>query len=240
MTDVLRANDEALEKGTRKLFYADKNEAIKQLGAGGLNKIVSLDDTLEGMFKNGVLVNRLKGLHTTEEIADSFEAVNKLSNFFVKDGKVANAYKYVFLYPKAGAQVAKTVLSPTTHVRNFLSASAFSVANGTLFTNPALVKRAMAKAIKSVQLGVFATCAPAFGYKKTYLYAFAILPSLTKKLLSLFTASNESAISCVVCKPFSLLTSTPFLNIPSNVSSKDTILFKPPAPSCLIASFLSA
>jgi hypothetical protein len=152
--DVLRANDEALEKGTRKLFYADKNEAIKQLGAGGLNKIVSLDDTLEGMFKNGVLVNRLKGLHTTEEIADSFEAVNKLSNFFVKDGKVANAYKYVFLYPKAGAQVAKTVLSPTTHVRNFLSASAFSVANGTLFTNPALVKRAMAKAIKSVQLGV--------------------------------------------------------------------------------------
>ena len=149
---ILKSNDEALEKGTRQLFYADKNEAIKQLGAGGLNKIVSLDDTLEGMFKNGVLVNRLKGLHTTQEIADSFEAVNKLSNWFTSKG--GNAYKYVFLYPKAGAQVAKTVLSPTTHVRNFLSASAFSVANGTLFTNPALVKRAMTKAIKSVQLGV--------------------------------------------------------------------------------------
>jgi hypothetical protein len=27
-------------------FYADKNEAIKQLGAGGLNKIVSLDDCI--------------------------------------------------------------------------------------------------------------------------------------------------------------------------------------------------
>jgi hypothetical protein len=38
----LKANDKALETGTRKLFYADKNEAIKQLGAGGLNKIVSL------------------------------------------------------------------------------------------------------------------------------------------------------------------------------------------------------
>ena len=150
--NILKSNDEALEKGTRQLFYADKNEAIKQLGAGGLNKIVSLDDTLEGMFKNGVLVNRLKGLHTTEEIADSFEAVNKLSSWFTSKG--GNAYKYVFLYPKAGAQVAKTVLSPTTHVRNFLSASAFSVANGTLFTNPALVKRAMTKAIKSVQLGV--------------------------------------------------------------------------------------
>ena len=68
--DVLEANDKPLETGTRKLFYADKNEAIKQLGAGGLNKIVALDDALEGMFKNGVLVNRLKGLHTTKEIAD--------------------------------------------------------------------------------------------------------------------------------------------------------------------------
>ena len=152
--DVLRANDEALEKGTRKLFYADKNEAIKELGAGGLNKIVSLDETLEGMFKNGVLVNRLKGLHTTQEIADSFEAVNKLSNFFVRDSKVGDAYKYVFLYPKAGAQIAKTVLSPTTHIRNFLSASAFSVANGTLFTNPALVKKAIGKALGSVQFGI--------------------------------------------------------------------------------------
>ena len=58
--DVLEANDKALETGTRKLFYADKNEAIKQLGAGGLNKIVSLDETLEGMFKNGVLVKQTK------------------------------------------------------------------------------------------------------------------------------------------------------------------------------------
>ena len=38
--------------------------------------------------------------------------------------KASDAYKYLFLYPKAGAQVAKTVLSPTTHIRNFLSASA--------------------------------------------------------------------------------------------------------------------
>ncbi len=158
--DVLEANDKALENGTRKLFYADKNEAIKQLGAGGLNKIVSLDDALEGMFKNGVLVNRLKGLHTTQEIADAFQSVNKLSNFFVGpyDTKFAkglsDAYKYVFLYPKAGAQVAKTVLSPTTHIRNFLSASSFSIANGTLFADPRLVAKAMKEAAKTVQFGL--------------------------------------------------------------------------------------
>ena len=158
--DVLEANDKALETGTRKLFYADKNEAIKQLGAGGLNKIVSLDDALEGMFKNGVLVNRLKGLHTTQEIADAFDTVNKLSNFFVGpyDTKFAkglsDAYKYTFLYPKAGAQIAKTVLSPTTHIRNFLSASSFSIANGTLFADPRLVAKAMKEAAKTVQFGL--------------------------------------------------------------------------------------
>jgi len=65
------------------------------------------------MFKDGVLVNRLKGMHTTQEIADSFEAVNNISKFFVGpyENKVAqgfsNAYKYAFLYPKAGAQIAK-------------------------------------------------------------------------------------------------------------------------------------
>ena len=158
--DVLKANDKALETGTRKLFYADKNEAIKQLGAGGLNKIVPLDDVLDDMFKEGVLVNRLRGLHTTEEIANAFQVNNQISKFFVGpyDSKFAkglsDAYKYLFLYPKAGAQVAKTVLSPTTHIRNFLSASAFSLANGTMFANPKLVKDAMAKAIRSVQLGI--------------------------------------------------------------------------------------
>src|SRR5210317_1615639 len=158
--DILKANDDALEKGTRQLFYADKNEAIKQLGAGGNNTIVALDDALESMFKDGVLVNRLKGMHTTEEIANAFEPVNNISKFFVGpyDNKVAqgfsDAYKYLFLYPKAGAQIAKTVLSPTTHIRNFLSATAFSLANGTLFTNPKLFLDSVRKALRTVQMGV--------------------------------------------------------------------------------------
>ena len=60
-----------------------------------------------------------------------------------------------------------------------------------------------------------------------------------KNLLILFTASKELAISSVVFKPFNLFTNTPLLNISANTSSKATILFKPPAPNCLIASFLS-
>ena len=156
---ILKTNDDAIANKTTQLFYTDKNDAIKQLGAGGLNKIVELDDYLKPMFKDGVLLNRLKGLHTTEEIAEAFDPVNQISDYFVgpKTGfkkAMSNGYKNLFLTPKAGAQVAKTVLSPTTHMRNFLSATGFSLANGTLFVNPKLFAEAAATAAKTVQFGV--------------------------------------------------------------------------------------
>ena len=158
--NILKTNDDAIANKTTQLFYTDKNEAIKQLGAGGLNKIVELDSYLKPMFKDGVLLNRLKGLHTTEEIAEAFDPVNKISNYFVGPQKtgfsqgMSTAYKNLFLTPKAGAQVAKTVLSPTTHMRNFLSATGFSLANGTLFVNPKLFAEAAATAARTVQFGL--------------------------------------------------------------------------------------
>jgi hypothetical protein len=157
---ILKTNDDAIANKTTQLFYTDKNDAIKQLGAGGLNKIVELDSYLKPMFKDGVLLNRLKGLHTTEEIAEAFDPVNKISNYFVGPQKtgfsqgMSTAYKNLFLTPKAGAQVAKTVLSPTTHMRNFLSATGFSLANGTLFVNPKLFAEATAAAARTVQFGL--------------------------------------------------------------------------------------
>ena len=157
---VLKKNDDAIANKTTQLFYSDKNEAIKFLGAGGLNKIVSLDETLAPLFKDGVLVNRLKGMYTNKETADAFESVNKISEFFVGSKEtgfgqgVGWAYKNLFLTPKAGAQIAKTVLSPTTHIRNFLSATGFALANGTLFTNPKLFYEAFRDAGRTVQLGL--------------------------------------------------------------------------------------
>ena len=157
---LLKTNDEAIANKTTQLFYTDKNEAIKQLGAAGLNKIVALDEYLKPLFKDGVLLNRLKGMHTTQDIAEAFDPVNKISDFFVGAGKtgftkgLSTAYKYGFLTPKAGAQVAKTVLSPTTHMRNFLSATGFALANGTLYTSPKLFAQAAATAAKTVQFGV--------------------------------------------------------------------------------------
>ena len=66
-------------------------------------------------------------------------------------------YKNAFLYPKAGAQLAKTVLGPVTHARNFLSAMAFAGANGVLLNNEF---GALKKAWNS-------SMGPAFGGKTT-------------------------------------------------------------------------
>jgi len=99
-------------------------------------------------------------MYTNKETAEAFDPVNRISDFFVGSEKtgftkgLSTAYKNLFLAPKAGAQVAKTVLSPTTHMRNFLSATGFSLANGTLFVSPKLFAEAAATAAKTVQLGL--------------------------------------------------------------------------------------
>jgi hypothetical protein len=44
-------------------------------------------------------------------------------------------YTGLLLYPKATSQIAKTILSPITHMRNFISAGAFAAANGIIPAN---------------------------------------------------------------------------------------------------------
>jgi hypothetical protein len=71
-------------------------------------------------------------------------------------------YRNFILYPKAGAQLAKTVLGPVTHMRNFLSAAAFAGANGVLLNNElGALKKAwessMGPALAPIKLGKEAT-----------------------------------------------------------------------------------
>ena len=100
-----------------------------------------MDDYVKNYFKDGVLVNRLSGTYTTREIAEGFTNVSKIQDFMRGEtggalGKSFSwAWRNLLLTPKAGAQYAKTILSIPTHIRNFLSSSAFSLANGVLFTD---------------------------------------------------------------------------------------------------------
>ena len=143
--------------GQRGFFHSTPLAAKRAFG--NEPEIVKMDDYVKEYFKDGVLVNRLSNTYTTREIAESFTNVSKIQDFMRGEtggpiGKTFSwAWRNLLLTPKAGAQYAKTILSVPTHIRNFLSSSAFSFANGTMFTDPRVFKQAMNNAFGTVQVG---------------------------------------------------------------------------------------
>jgi len=72
-----------------------------------------------------------------DPIADKYALTGNVDALFKPLNEMANSqslrskvYQNLILYPKATSQMAKTILSPFTHARNFISAGAFAMANG--------------------------------------------------------------------------------------------------------------
>jgi len=82
------------------------------------------------------------------------EALKKTSLVTEGSGALARIYESLVLYPKATSQIAKTILSPVTHIRNFVSAGAFAAANGIL---PAADPAAIKQAYQALQTGLKGT-----------------------------------------------------------------------------------
>ena len=77
----------------------------------------------------------LKGLSPLEGKyirAPEYDAMFDVTSNWLNNTQPGLMYRYMLLAPKGAAQVAKTILSPITHIRNFLSASAFAMANGAI------------------------------------------------------------------------------------------------------------
>jgi hypothetical protein len=77
------------------------------------------------------------GLNPFGDAASPFYARNGVADALertglqIKDaGTLGQLYHSLILYPKGLSQIAKTILSPVTHLRNFVSAGAFAAANG--------------------------------------------------------------------------------------------------------------
>ena len=88
--------------------------------------------------KASEILNPIEGKVALNDYADALGRTTETSKSFL-----AQVYQNTILYPKATAQMAKTILAPFTHARNFLSAAAFAGANGLLpFGNTADVKAA--------------------------------------------------------------------------------------------------
>ena len=95
-----------------------------------------------------IYTNPMNGKFTSSE----FEQAIKFAEEMPLDGLMKSSlYRYLIAVPKAGAQVAKTVLSPFTHMRNFTSAVAFSAGTGNLFKDPRFILNSFKQSFNAIQ-----------------------------------------------------------------------------------------
>ena len=162
LAEVQAKNADVQAKGGRGFFWDSAEEAAEKLDTRNTGiEIVPMREVLGEIDATKNLINPLADTYTTREIAEGIKTANDvmgaLQGFVRGDKKMSGAeaaaswfYRNLLLFPKGISQMAKTIFSIPTHLRNFFSAGAFSAANGLLFeglTNPGLIKRAFAQGI---------------------------------------------------------------------------------------------
>ena len=149
--EIVAKNDSVIKAGGKGFFWGSEAEA--RAATNRVADVVSLNPVMSRMTKEGNLTNPLADMWTTKEIAAGIENMNNMQTgftAFVRGREGASTaenvaswmYRSLLLLPKGLSQIAKTVLSIPTHIRNFMSAGAFAGANGILFENPKLVAQA--------------------------------------------------------------------------------------------------
>ena len=136
------ADDEFKRTGVRKtkgIFYDTREEAAQKLGVSiqEIGQISKKGIDPMGKYDAGI-IHPLNEKFALREIVEAVDMTAKNAGSTTMIGKL---YDNLILYPKATSQMAKTVLSPVTHMRNLLSAGAFATANGIIPT-PANIKLA--------------------------------------------------------------------------------------------------
>ena len=162
LEDIATQNRLVQNQGGRGFFWDSEDLAKQAVNSPQTGiEIVSLDSVIQKLPGGKSIVNPLSGKYTTKEIADGIKNINDIGSGLtqvIRGREGANPaekaatwfYRNLLLFPKGVSQVAKTVLSIPTHLRNFFSAGAFAGANGILFeglTNPRLLANAFAEGI---------------------------------------------------------------------------------------------
>ncbi len=181
LDEVYETNRKLQANGERGAFWETKEAA--EAATNGVVPIVQVGSKKSGLSGLGKVsgedvVNPLDTLWTTQDIADGLSLANDLRDTwltsFAKGREGASVaeqaaswmYRNLLLIPKGASQLAKTVLSLPTHIRNFMSAGAFAGANGILFSNP----KDLANAFKegAAISGIFKVGAKDADYEKAY------------------------------------------------------------------------
>jgi hypothetical protein len=162
LKNVAAKNDQVQAAGGRGFFW-DSEDAFR-LGVNQKNTgitSVKVDDIISKLPEAANIPNPLAGKITTPEIAEAIKNANNiaggLQGFVRGEGKegaeaaVSWMYRNLLLFPKGVSQLAKTVFSIPTHIRNVISAFGFAGANGNLF-NPVEFSKAFAEGIETTGL----------------------------------------------------------------------------------------
>ena len=165
--DVAAQNAKVQQGGGRGFFWDSEELAKAAVNSPGTGiQIVKVDDVIQKLPGGNTIVSPLSGKFTTKEIADGIKNANDIGaglTSVIRGREGANPaekaatwfYRNLLLFPKGISQMAKTIFSIPTHLRNFFSAGAFAGANGILFeglTNPGLLKKAFAEGIDTSAL----------------------------------------------------------------------------------------
>ena len=159
----IAAKNKAVQKEGKRGFMWDSEDAAKlavDQDKTGI-QLVRMKDVLGEIDATKNLSSPFsKNVVTTKEIADGIKHANDvMTNMqgFVRGDNLTGAaavaswfYRNLLLFPKGVSQMAKTIFSIPTHIRNFMSAGAFSAANGIIpffLENPKLVKEAFQRGI---------------------------------------------------------------------------------------------
>ncbi len=144
--ELMKKSTDDIAAGEKGFFYETELDAFNALG-GNIKKIeIDPSRTIEAG-----ITNPLNGKYAERGVADAIEESAMLAR---DKGNIRQMYDSLILYPKATSQIAKTILSPITHVRNFVSAGAFAGANGLLpgLVSPDDMAAAFKSAYKSLQI----------------------------------------------------------------------------------------
>ena len=144
--ELMKKSTDDIAAGEKGFFYETELDAFNALG-GNIKKIeIDPSRTIEAG-----ITNPLNGKYAEKGVADAIEESAMLAR---DKGNIRQMYDSLILYPKATSQIAKTILSPITHVRNFVSAGAFAGANGLLpgLVSPDDMAAAFKSAYKSLQI----------------------------------------------------------------------------------------
>ena len=173
LEDIFTKNKSIQAEGKRGFFW-DTEELGKQAvnsSETGI-ELVKLNEVLQKVPGGKKLISPFSDeVVTTKEIADALLLANDVPMGlagFVRGRETASSaekavsflYRNLLILPKGISQMAKTIFSIPTHLRNFFSAGAFAGSNGVFFENPKLLARSMKEALDTTGLLKFEVNSP--------------------------------------------------------------------------------